>query len=144
LNGPAYQELPDQNNLIIAHIDSAGRITEAQIELEEKKKAQPGVWDEVILVPSMLPILEDWMSLELGNITVHLHHLPGHTSDCLVAFIPEWGILLAGDTVETPLPVINADSPIAQWIAGLKKWERDERVQAGSCCGRISSICKIC
>jgi glyoxylase-like metal-dependent hydrolase (beta-lactamase superfamily II) len=129
LNGPAYQELPDQSNLIIAHIDSAGRITDAQIELQEKQKAQPGIWDEVILVPSMLPILEDWMSLELGNITVHLHHLPGHTPDCLVAFIPEWGVLLAGDTVETPLPVINVNSPIDQWITGLKKWESDERVQ---------------
>ena len=36
---------------------------------------------------------------------------------------------MAGDTVETPLPVINADSPLEEWIAGLQRWEQDDRVQ---------------
>ncbi|MCI0615307.1 hypothetical protein L0244_20130, partial [bacterium] len=97
-------------------------------ELREKLIAQPADWDAVVLVPPTLTI-EDEMELTLGNISVYLHHLPGHTLDCIVGFIPEWGILLAGDTVETPLPVINADSPIEKWIAGLQRWESDARVQ---------------
>ncbi len=130
LSGPPFQELADHDKPIIAHINCAMRFAEeTQVELREKQKAQPGVWDEVVLVPPTLPILEDEMELTLGNIAVHLHHLPGHTLDCIVGFIPEWGILLAGDTMETPLPVINADSPIKKWIAGLQKWESDERVQ---------------
>jgi glyoxylase-like metal-dependent hydrolase (beta-lactamase superfamily II) len=129
LSGPSFQGLADHDKPIIAHINSSVRYAEAHVELRDKQKAQPGVWDEVILVPSTLPILEDEMELTLGNISVHLHHLPGHTLDCIVGFISEWGILLAGDTVETPLPVINADSPIEKWIAGLQKWERDARVQ---------------
>lgn len=73
--------------------------------------------------------IEDEFELTLGNISVYLHHLPGHTLDSIVGFIPEWGILLTGDTVEAPLPVINPESPIDQWIALLQKWERDARVQ---------------
>lgn len=129
LSGPTFQELGEHDKPIIAHINSAIRYNEALIELREKQGAHPGVWDEVILVPSTLPIFEDEMELTLGNISVHLHHLPGHTLDCIVGFIPEWGILLAGDTVETPLPVINADSPIEKWIAGLQRWENNDRVQ---------------
>ncbi len=121
--------LPAHDRTIIAHWLSIARFEkEAPGELREKQIAQPGAWDEVVLVPPTLTI-EDEFELTLGNISVHLHHLPGHTLDCIVGFIPEWGVLLAGDTVETPLPVINADSPIDQWIAGLQKWERDERVQ---------------
>jgi glyoxylase-like metal-dependent hydrolase (beta-lactamase superfamily II) len=121
--------LPDHDKTIIAHWLSMARFEEeAPGELRAKQIAQPGAWDDVVLVPPTLTI-EDGFELTLGNISVHLHHLPGHTLDCLVGFIPQWGILLAGDTVETPLPVINADSPIGQWIAGLEKWESDERVQ---------------
>ncbi|MCI0698221.1 MBL fold metallo-hydrolase [candidate division KSB1 bacterium] len=122
--------LPYHDQPIIGHINCARRFDEeAPAELREKQKAQPGVWNEVVLVPPTLSIFEDEMELTLGNISVYLHHLPGHTLDCIVGFIPEWGILLAGDAVETPLPVINADSPIEKWIAGLQKWERNERVQ---------------
>jgi len=121
--------LPYHGKTIIAHWQSLARFAEeAPGELREKQIAQPGVWDGVVLVPPTLTI-EDEFELTLGNISLHLHHLPGHTLDSIVGFIPEWGILLAADTVETPLPVINAESPIDQWIAALKKWERDSRVQ---------------
>jgi glyoxylase-like metal-dependent hydrolase (beta-lactamase superfamily II) len=133
--------LHDHGKTIIAHWLSMPRFEEeAPGELREKQIAQPGTWDDVVLVPPTLTI-EDEFELTLGNISVYLHHLPGHTLDCIVGFIPEWGILLAGDTVETPLPVINvadgaagatprgADSPIEKWIAGLLKWENDARVQ---------------
>jgi len=129
LNGLTLQELAEHDKPIIAHINSAGRYDDALIELREKQKAQPGVWDEVIVVPSTLPIVEDWMELVLGNISVHLHHLPGHTLDSIVGFIPAWGVLLAGDAVETPLPVINADSPLEKWITELQRWESDPAVQ---------------
>jgi glyoxylase-like metal-dependent hydrolase (beta-lactamase superfamily II) len=121
--------LSDYEKTIIAHWHSMPRFEEeAPGELREKQITQPGAWDDVVLVPPTLTI-EDEFELTLGNISVHLHHLPGHTLDCIVGFISEWGILLAGDTVETPLPVINVDSPIEKWIAGLQRWESDARVQ---------------
>jgi len=121
--------LLDEGKSIIGHVNCLARFSqEASRELHEKKTAQPGVWDEVILIPPTVTFQKS-LSLNLGNLTLNLHHLPGHTSDCIVGFIPEWGVLLAGDTVETPFPVINVDSSIDEWIAALQNWERDERVQ---------------
>lgn len=96
--------------------------------LQEKKAEQPGKWEEVLLIPPMLTFSTQ-MNLDLGDITLELHHLPGHTLDCIVGFIPEWGILLAGDTVETPLPVVNEDTPLDVWITALERWEKDQRVK---------------
>lgn len=101
---------------------------EVPTELRDKQKAEPRVWNEVILIPPSQTFAKE-LSLDLGNLTLRLHHLPGHTLDCIVGFIPECGILLAGDTVETPLPVVNADSPIEKWLAELQRWESDTRVQ---------------
>ena len=62
-------------------------------------------------------------------MTLELHHLPGHTPDTIVGFVPEQGLLLMGDTAETPFPVVPADSPLSVWIEGLERWERDPRVR---------------
>ena len=65
----------------------------------------------------------------LGSMSLTIHHLPGHTPDCCVAFVPERGLLLVGDTAETPFPVVPEGCPLAGWIAGLERWAADERVQ---------------
>jgi len=96
--------------------------------LAEKQATQSAAWDEVALIPPTFTFQHD-LTLDLGGVTLHLHHLPGHTPDCLVGFIPEWGILLAGDTIETPLPVVNEDSPLEAWIAALEQWEQTSAVQ---------------
>lgn len=96
--------------------------------LQEKQTSQPGQWDEVVLIPPT-QVFQDELTLDLGDITLLLRHLPGHTWDCLVGLIPEWGILLAGDTVETPLPILNKGGPLDRWIAGLEAWAVDSRVQ---------------
>jgi glyoxylase-like metal-dependent hydrolase (beta-lactamase superfamily II) len=127
--GLPFSGLPYHDKTIIGHDNCLARFSqEAPAELREKQMAQPDAWDEVVLVPPTLTF-ENEFELDLGNLSLHLHHLPGHTRDCIVGFIPEWGILLAGDTVETPLPVINADSPVDQWIEALQTWENDTRVQ---------------
>lgn len=114
---------------IIGHAECLARFsTDVPLTLEKKQTAEPGVWDAVVLVAPNLIFQDEW-PFDLGGVTLTLHHLPGHTEDCLVGFIPEWGVLLAGDTVETPFPVIPADSPLDQWIAALEKWAQDERVQ---------------
>ncbi|MFN8374224.1 MAG: MBL fold metallo-hydrolase [Anaerolineae bacterium] len=96
--------------------------------LQDKKAEQPGKWDEVVLAaPTMT--FSGQMNLDLGGVTLQLHHLAGHTLDCCVGFIPEWGVLLAGDTVETPLPIVEEDSPMDVWLQELERWEKDERVK---------------
>lgn len=96
--------------------------------LAEKQAAEPGTWDDVLLM-SPTQTFDHELGLDLGGITLALHHLPGHTEDCIVGFIPEWGLLLAGDTVETPLPVVPPDSPLDGWIEQLQRWAADPRVQ---------------
>lgn len=118
-----------QNKIITAHKHCLARFSDdVPRELQEKQADDPDKWSEVVLVPPT-QIFETEFSIDLGNVTLILHHLFGHTHDCIVGFIPEWGVLLAGDTVETPLPVINPESPLDDWIAALQKWGNDARVK---------------
>jgi len=99
------------------------------IVLARKQALQPGIWDDVTLVPPT-EWFEREQSIDLGGLTLTLHHLPGHTADCVVGFIPERGVLLAGDTVETPCPVVPKDSPLESWIEQLRRWAHDARVHS--------------
>lgn len=117
-----------QNKIITAHKHCLARFSDdVPRELQEKQADEPDKWNEVVLVPPT-QVFETEFSIDLGGVTLMLHLLPGHTHDCIVGFIPEWGVLLAGDTVETPLPVINPDSTFDDWVAALQKWTSDERV----------------
>lgn len=108
---------------IVAHEACATRFAgEVQTELAERKAAEPGRWDAVEAV-APTSTFEDTVALDLGGVSVHLAYLPGHTADCAVAWIEEWGVLLAGDTVETPLPVVNDGSAVAEWLDLLRQWE---------------------
>lgn len=114
---------------IISHTACLARFgADVPVTLAKKQAAEPGTWDEVVLMPPT-QTFERELVLDLGGITLALHHLPGHTEDCIVGFIPQWGILLAGDTVETPLPVVPPDSPLDAWIEQLQRWAADPRVQ---------------
>jgi glyoxylase-like metal-dependent hydrolase (beta-lactamase superfamily II) len=91
--------------------------------LEEKRAAFPGEYDQVVLIPPTRTI-RDTVSLDLGGVTLEIHPLPGHTPDSLVGFVPEWGVFLAGDAVETPLPFLNPGSPVEEWAVALEDWAR--------------------
>ncbi len=115
---------------IIAHDFCRTRFDDADdvtATLNEFRNSQPGAWDEVTLLPPTITF-GSTLTIDLGGVTVELHHLPGHTPDCLVALIPAWGVLLAGDTVETPFPIVNDGAALPRWINLLTKWARDERV----------------
>jgi len=102
--------------------------TDALEELRSRRESEPGVWDAVRLVPPDVAFAERH-ALDLGGATLELHALPGHTPDSIVGWIPEWGVLLAGDAVETPLPVVNDAAAVSGWIAALRRWRADERVR---------------
>jgi len=121
--------LPYGQAPIIAHERARARFTsDVPAALAEKQAAEPGVWDDVVLVPPTEGI-ERRGVIELGGLSLELHALPGHTLDCIVGFVPERGLLLAGDTVETPFPVVPADSLLAGWISELERWASDDRVR---------------
>jgi len=56
--------------------------------------------------------------------------------------LPEWGILLGGDVIETPLPVVE-DYPVEGWLATLKQWaEKDTITQTIPAHGTIEG--RVC
>ena len=117
------------NPLIVGHELCSERFqSDVPQTLAQFQSQKPGSWQDVELV---LPALTFWrrLRLDLGGVAVELHHLPGHTRDCLVVWIPAWGVFLAGDTVETPLAYVGRDSSVPRWIAGLRRWQREERLQ---------------
>ena len=122
--------LPYGRARIVAHERARARFaSDVPAALAEKRAAEPGAWDEVVLVPPTEGI-ERRGAIELGGLSLELHALPGHTPDCIVGFVPERGLLLAGDTAETPFPVVPADSPLAAWVSELQRWASDDRVRA--------------
>lgn len=89
--------------------------------LGSMRLSQPGNWDAVRLVPPNITF-STRMVLDLGGVTLELRHLPGHTEDCIVGWIPEWSVLLGGDAIETPLPVVNSERTLGTWLAALQAW----------------------
>jgi len=116
---------------LIAHETCAARFGSGDVasRLAEKRAAEPGLWEMVTLIPPTLTFAQT-LTVDLGGVLVELHHLPGHTEDCLVAWIPQWGVLLAGDTIETPLPYLNTESValLPEWISALEGWGRTARM----------------
>ncbi len=107
---------------VVAHGIAGERfVADVPAKLAEKKAAQPGVWDDVELVPPTR-VFRNTLSIELGGATLELHHLPGHTQDSVVGWIPEWGAWLAADAVETPLPIVNDGVAVQGWIDELTRW----------------------
>lgn len=121
--------LPHQRAVIVGHKTCLARFAkDVPATLREKQLAEPGLWDDVRLVAPNREF-DDETALDLGSMTLILHQLPGHTPDSIVGFVPERGLLLMGDAAETPFPVVPAGGPLARWIAGLQRWERDPRVR---------------
>ena len=121
--------LPHDRTVVLGHRACLERFaTDVPVTLDQMQAAEPGPWDDVRLV-APTQVFEDETTVDLGSMTVTIHHLPGHTPDCCVAFVPERGLLLVGDTAETPFPVVPERCPLASWIAGLERWAADERVQ---------------
>lgn len=113
---------------VVAHARAEGRFrTDVPAELEARRSREPGAWDAVRLVPPTA-VFERSHAVDVGGATLELHALPGHTLDCIVGFVPEWGVLLAGDTVETPLPVVNDGAAVGRWAEALARWHDDIRV----------------
>ena len=121
--------LPYPGRLIVGHSAGEKRFaSDVPKTLQERLDGGlPGGYEIKLVKPNLT--FQSEISIDLGSIRLNLHTLTGHTSDCIVAFIPKLGILLGGDTFETPFPVINEDSPLETWIAGLQRWADDPRVQ---------------
>lgn len=113
---------------VVAHERCAERFRhEVPEELARRRAVEPGRWTGVRIRAPTHTFRETWAA-DLGGVSVLLMHLPGHTADCSVAWIPEWGALLAGDAVETPVPLLNHGGTVPEWLEGLRRWEGEENL----------------
>lgn len=121
--------LSSHNPTIIGHEVCRERFAiEVPRTLAEKIGEDEDRWQAVQLLPPTTTFAREH-SISLGATTLSLHHLPGHTADSIVGFLPEEGVLLAGDAVETPLPQVPAGCDLAGWIEELSRWLEDPRVE---------------
>ena len=110
---------------VIAHSECLRRFgDDVPRTLRRMQLAELGKWDTVRLIPPNLTFTSA-LSLDLGGITVELRHAPGHTVDSIVCWIPAWGVLLGGDAIETPLPVVNNACLVAGWLSALESWQQE-------------------
>jgi len=121
--------LPDGNRTILAHELCRERFsTEVPTILAKKTAEDPVRWQAVQLLPPTTTFARE-LAIGLGESTLFLRHLPGHTPDSIVGFLPDEGVLLAGDAVETPLPQVPAGCDLARWIDELCRWQENPRVR---------------
>lgn len=108
---------------IIGHILCRERFVvghELTSQLRHRTEENPEEFENVELIAPDITF-SSTLAVDAGGFTVVLHHLPGHKKDCLVAHIPELGILLGGDAVESPIPLL-VDGPLLAWADSLRTW----------------------
>lgn len=111
---------------IIAHrLCRAEMLTKGARTLAEKQAQEPERFRDVTIVPPTITFTE-FMDIDLGGLTLSIHHLPGHTADEAVVHLPEARFLLAGDAAEWPIPT-TTEGPLGPWAEALRAWaERDD------------------
>jgi len=117
------------NRLVIGHRECALRMeAEAMQNLAALRAREPGRWDGVRIVPPDITF-DRHLDLNIGDLCVSLHHLPGHTPDAIVGFIPAMKLLLAGDAVELPCPSVPPGCNLGAWIRSLESWRNHAGVR---------------
>lgn len=97
---------------------------EERERLAREQERDPETYANVKLMPPE-STFDAATTLPLGGMTLVLHHLPGHTADSLVGFVPERRLLLTGDSAEDPFPLVGS-GPLGSWIRDLRAWDRED------------------
>ncbi|WJI71004.1 MULTISPECIES: MBL fold metallo-hydrolase [unclassified Mesorhizobium] len=64
------------------------------------------------------------LDLAVGSIAVELRQVEIHSHDGTVLFMPETGLLLAGDTLEDPITYVSEADRLAQHLVDLERMSR--------------------
>lgn len=120
-----------QNDNIIATANARQRMVQNKNLMETGGKGEigrdPGDVDTIAFIETSFPVVlpnmtfKDSLELHLDNLRIELFQIHIHTRDCLVGYLPEEKILIPGDTLEAPLPLIIEVGNIPTHIENLKK-----------------------
>jgi glyoxylase-like metal-dependent hydrolase (beta-lactamase superfamily II) len=103
-------------------------MTRGEAGLQLARQQNPSLAEVQLRLPDM--VFTGEMTLRLGGKTLVLTHSPGHTPDCITAYVKEDKILFAADTV-MPVPYIvdgDADAMLKS-LARLKTLPLENVVQ---------------
>ncbi|KAF2446492.1 Zn-dependent hydrolase [Karstenula rhodostoma CBS 690.94] len=102
---------------IIAHKGTYDRLKK-----DEQKLRNPGK-DEGPSIDVVLPMetYENSLSLQVGNIKVELHNFQIHTTDSTLLFLPESGLVLAGDMLEDTVTYISEPQDLHKHLRELER-----------------------
>jgi glyoxylase-like metal-dependent hydrolase (beta-lactamase superfamily II) len=105
---------------IIAHDHCFTRLqsTEAHLELLDFQQLS-STFKNVFLLPPTITFKQHF-TIHDSNLTIELLHAPGHHLDQIVAWIPELRLLLAFDSVEEPLPIIEGVNCVPHMFTTLE------------------------
>ena len=75
------------------------------------------------IAPLLLPttLFDERLSLEMPNLQVELVQFEIHSRDATVAYLPQTGILLAGDTVEDTVTYVSEPDRLEVHVAELER-----------------------
>jgi len=103
-----------QDCRIIANHLTAAAMTDHRVELED---GDPPI--KPLIMPTEL--FEGTLDLMVGAVPVSLRQADIHSEDGTVLFLPETGLLLAGDTVEDPITYVSEPSRLREHLADLAR-----------------------
>jgi len=95
----------------------AGRLT-AEALVANREKLETG---NPPIKPLVMPatVFDGTLALTIGRIAVELRPLDIHSHDGVVAWLPETGLLLAGDTLEDPITYVAEPERLGAHLADL-------------------------
>ena len=118
-------------DLVIGHVECAKRFADpfdVAKTLDDYRTRYPFELSQVVLIPPH-DTFTSTLTLSLGGISVELQHCPGHSRDSIVALIPERSLLLGGDCIELPIPLLNQGSEnLSRWIDRLTVLEQETQI----------------
>jgi len=79
---------------------------------------------EFILSEPRVPpeiVIQDELTLSLGNCTLKVFHVGGHTRGSLAVYILEDKVLLTGDNITAGMHPVKVHAGFAEWIQALKR-----------------------
>ena len=108
---------------IIAH-----RLTQSTLEANKTAIEEARQSGMPAISPLILPTTtyEDQMTLRIGNLEVHLRHVPAHSRDGTVLYLPAESLLLAGDTLEDTVSWVAEPDSLPEQLKALDQmwgWE---------------------
>ena len=104
---------------VIAHEKALARFeNELPETLQAMNRKYHHFWADVTLRSPDLTFAKS-ICLEMGSFTLRFNHFGGHTADSIIGVIPEFGLVLGGDSVEK-IPVINDPADVPQWVGYLE------------------------